>query len=481
MFIVPTAISVEGVAPGPSPGAMTPAEVGNTSPFALLLGLLQGGPPQMDSASVVDDDAAPDGDVDAGPDVAANARSAAAGPFALITTLTVPPGLPATTPARGEGAGEASSSSMGDQGSGPPAMALAKTLDGLDVNSQPVPSRDAPEVSTPDTAAKAPLPNGSRSESALLAAMASRTLIRPTGGGALAVPESMMSSLLPEPQNAGEDPGDAQSGVDPVVLKLKGASGIAKTSILAGTSKSEIGAASHVLDSSSAVAASPVRAEGGLVPTRISAAIHASVENALPRPEKSAAIHSTFASAALESGPTTVHSAVIPTIQALDVRVDGAPPTDAPDSDPSPKATLEKLPLQVIRGVRYLVEGGEHTLRIRLVPESLGEVRLEVTTSRDEISVRMASASPGVREVLQQHLSSLRDALAQDGVHVAKVSVSVDLNQSHAPSDGGRHGSAQTFTPRGQPTPLNHPTPKQQLTVPPWRNASHGGALNVYV
>lgn len=481
MLIVPTAIPVEGVTPGPSPGATTSTDVGSTSPFALLLGLLQGRPGQVVPASSVDNDVVPDGDADGGPDVAANASSAAAGPFALMATVTAPPGLPATTPAHGEGAEEASISSIGDPDSGPPATALVKTFEGLVVNSQPVPSRDVPEAPAPAEAAKTPVPNGPTSDSALLAALTSRTLTRPTDGGAVAVPEWVMSSVLPEPKNSGEGPSEAQSGIDSVVLKLKGAFGNAKTSVLAGKSKSEIGAASNILDSPLPVAAAPVRAEGGLVPTRMSASIHATVENALPRPEKSAAIHSAIASAVPESGPTTVHSAVVPTIDALDVRVDGAPPTDAPDSDPSPKATLEKLPLQVIRGVRYLVEGGEHTLRIRLVPESLGEVRLEVTTSRDEISVRMASASPAVREVLQQHLPSLRDALAQDGAHVAKLSVSVDLNQSHGPSDGGRHGSAQTFAQRGQPTPLNHPAPKQQLPAPPWRNASHSGALNVYV
>jgi flagellar hook-length control protein FliK len=174
-------------------------------------------------------------------------------------------------------------------------------------------------------------------------------------------------------------------------------------------------------------------------------------------------------------------STVAPAIQSLDVRVDGAPTPNTPVANAPPKATLENLPQQVIRGLRYLVESGEHTLRIRLVPESLGEVNLEVRSSRDEVSVRMASASPIVREVLQQHLPSLRESLAQDGVHVAKVSVSVDLNQSHAPSEGGRHGFSQSYAHRGPTPQLTHPAPKPETSVTQSRAASHTGALNVYV
>ncbi|MCC6153935.1 MAG: hypothetical protein IT367_09270, partial [Candidatus Hydrogenedentes bacterium] len=45
------------------------------------------------------------------------------------------------------------------------------------------------------------------------------------------------------------------------------------------------------------------------------------------------------------------------------------------------KTTIQALPEQALRGARFLLNSAEQTMRIRLMPESLGEVRLEVVAA----------------------------------------------------------------------------------------------------
>ena len=76
-----------------------------------------------------------------------------------------------------------------------------------------------------------------------------------------------------------------------------------------------------------------------------------------------------------------------------------------------------------VRSIRYLATNGRQTYTIKLIPESLGEIRVDVTKSPEEMSIRLASANPMVREVLEGQIQTLREALEQDGIDVGSVSV----------------------------------------------------------
>ena len=107
------------------------------------------------------------------------------------------------------------------------------------------------------------------------------------------------------------------------------------------------------------------------------------------------------------------------------------PGTTGPST--SNQATLQSLPEDTVRSVRLLVTKGEQTLTIRMVPESLGEVRLEVRTHADGVSVRIASANPAVRQALERQMPALREALLREGIQVGRVEVSAS---SQSPSSG---------------------------------------------
>ena len=74
-------------------------------------------------------------------------------------------------------------------------------------------------------------------------------------------------------------------------------------------------------------------------------------------------------------------------------------------------------------------------MTVRLVPESLGELRLEVSSSSDGYGVRMVSANPLVRQMLEGQIEELRQALSRNGIEISGMAVTTD-----AASDEGSRG-----------------------------------------
>lgn len=146
-------------------------------------------------------------------------------------------------------------------------------------------------------------------------------------------------------------------------------------------------------------------------------------------------------------------------------------------ASPEPEALRET----VIRNVRHLVVRGDQQVKVRLVPESLGELVIEVTSGDDGVQVKLTAGTAAVRDVLESQVHGLRDALARDGIDVARVAVTADapgsgfsetLNrptgQESAPSRSSHSGSAASY--REPPVPAQ--------TAP--RGARHAGRLDLY-
>lgn len=168
--------------------------------------------------------------------------------------------------------------------------------------------------------------------------------------------------------------------------------------------------------------------------------------------------------------------------QTAEKHVGGVSTPSPPEAVIVERTSLQALPEQTLRVVRYLSNNGEQTMRIRLVPESLGEVRIEVTTSHDAISIKLASANTAVREILQTHAQGLQTALAQDNASAVRVSITSD-----AASTAWLLDNAQRHDHRHEPPAQQRPasTPYQSAgrngPTPMRREFSHNGNLNVYV
>ncbi len=174
-------------------------------------------------------------------------------------------------------------------------------------------------------------------------------------------------------------------------------------------------------------------------------------------------------------------------------RVSGAPPGEvapsaqaaAPRGAPAlpGRTTIEALAHHTIRNVRHLVVNGERTISVRLEPQSLGQMQIEVHTSGMEVRIRLASQNPMVRDVLEAQVHILRDALARDGIDVVKVEIVPAMTtqsesagqQSRGMQQQQEHNSASA---KPSPAATAQATPKMKASEQ--RAAAHQGALDVF-
>lgn len=100
---------------------------------------------------------------------------------------------------------------------------------------------------------------------------------------------------------------------------------------------------------------------------------------------------------------------------------------------------------QVVEGTVYSVKNGHQELVIRLNPENLGEVRVNLSTSgKDGLSARLIASSAESHEALQTHLSQLKTSLEAQGVQLERLSVVVAGN-TESGNPTGQQGQQQTF------------------------------------
>ncbi|BCR06632.1 hypothetical protein DESUT3_37010 [Desulfuromonas versatilis] len=65
-------------------------------------------------------------------------------------------------------------------------------------------------------------------------------------------------------------------------------------------------------------------------------------------------------------------------------------------------------------------------MTLNLHPEELGQVKLELVMEKDGLRAHLQAQNPQVQEVLERHLPRLREALAQQGLRLDDLQVSVD-------------------------------------------------------
>ncbi len=124
-----------------------------------------------------------------------------------------------------------------------------------------------------------------------------------------------------------------------------------------------------------------------------------------------------------------------------------SPATSAPASAPTaqlPPAEAQALAQSVSRGLAAAVNqrGGELTLR--LIPETLGLVRIQMSLDQGVVSVRLETTNLAAQELLAQNLAMLRGSLESKGLSIDKLTV------EYAPT------SAQTHAVSSAPSLSHH-------------------------
>lgn len=151
------------------------------------------------------------------------------------------------------------------------------------------------------------------------------------------------------------------------------------------------------------------------------------------------------------------------------------------------QSTMPSLGEDLVKHVTAHSNAGERTLTLRLTPESLGEVQVEIRSTAGELSVRLISQDDGVRSTLEQHVVGLRESLAKDG-RETRIEVGAHLTsnfgQAHDGAQLGRQTAQQDAQerPRFVPTALYGDVPRQDVDPNPAERRSnlHVGVLNLF-
>ena len=90
-------------------------------------------------------------------------------------------------------------------------------------------------------------------------------------------------------------------------------------------------------------------------------------------------------------------------------------------------ATAAQAARVIVQGVRE----GRTEVVMRLRPEGLGPVRIDLAMQNDQIEARIEAATPAARELLNEGLDHLRGALEARGISVSKLEVVLAAESRH--------------------------------------------------
>jgi flagellar hook-length control protein FliK len=92
---------------------------------------------------------------------------------------------------------------------------------------------------------------------------------------------------------------------------------------------------------------------------------------------------------------------------------------------------------QVIKALQLEVKGPVSEMRLKLEPESLGELALRVRVEEGKMQARIEVSQPAVKAVIEGNLPQLRQALATQGIQMDRIDITTqDRSLSRGTSDG---------------------------------------------
>lgn len=65
------------------------------------------------------------------------------------------------------------------------------------------------------------------------------------------------------------------------------------------------------------------------------------------------------------------------------------------------------------------------SVNLKLYPQELGELRMELKVEQDNVKAHIIVQSPQAQEMIDRHMPKLREALEQQGMHLQQIEVTV--------------------------------------------------------
>ncbi len=112
------------------------------------------------------------------------------------------------------------------------------------------------------------------------------------------------------------------------------------------------------------------------------------------------------------------------------------------------------------------------TVNLKLHPQELGELRMEIKVEQDNIKAHIITQNPQAQEMIDRHLPRLREALAQQGLHLQQVEVTVATHDHTGREQMQDHRSWQ----QGKPVPQRPGIEQPVFSLEPDETSGDGQA-----
>ncbi|MFG0274572.1 MAG: flagellar hook-length control protein FliK [Phycisphaerales bacterium] len=140
------------------------------------------------------------------------------------------------------------------------------------------------------------------------------------------------------------------------------------------------------------------------------------------------------------SQPTAPSQSVAEPVRPQSLRLEqvATPASSAGAAGRGAEAADDSAAMQAVhRGLGAAVRQRGGSVTIRLSPESMGQVRIEMSIRQGTVDVRFEASTEQARELLTRHADMLRSTLHQKGFGVERI----DVHTQPAPTNGSRAGA----------------------------------------
>jgi flagellar hook-length control protein FliK len=130
-------------------------------------------------------------------------------------------------------------------------------------------------------------------------------------------------------------------------------------------------------------------------------------------------------------------------VQSVESRLNETRPVqhlkEAAETPAAPKEMQTDVIRQIVQRMTLRNDGRNTSMQIKLKPEFLGNLHMEVVSENQQVTVRMTAENQAVKGIIEQNLHVLKNELQQHGLQIQKFDVFVSQD-----NDAWRNGQQQT-------------------------------------
>ena len=130
-------------------------------------------------------------------------------------------------------------------------------------------------------------------------------------------------------------------------------------------------------------------------------------------------------------------------VQGIESRLNETRPVqhlkETAETPAAPKEMQTDVIRQIVQRMTLRNDGRNTSMQIKLKPEFLGNLHMEVVSENQQVTVRMTAENQAVKGIIEQNLHVLKNELQQHGLQIQKFDVFVSQD-----NDAWRNGQQQT-------------------------------------